>query len=85
MKVYMDREINEFNSSTTTTEVGMGALGDQAIAYEAAEEWADIYRPDRFERLQRRRVELESTFMTNISNRTKLEEPNLGVIYDNNE
>lgn len=84
LKVTYNRKIDEFTGSTTTTEVGMGELGDQIIAFEVAEEWAIIFRNDRMPVLQNKRSELEQNFLAHISKRSK---PNnrFEVYYDNNE
>jgi len=85
LKVYYDRAIDEFTAATTTTEVGMGDSGDQIIAYEVAEEWARIFRPDRVPLLQTRRQELESSFLERTSHKMKGSDPRLQVIFERTE
>jgi len=85
IKLTYNREINEFDASTTTTDVGMGGLGDQVIAHEVAEEWAGIFRPDRLDPLRVRREELTNNFLAHISDRDRDRSNRLLVQFDNNE
>lgn len=85
LKITYNRAIKEFTAATTTTEVGIGESGDRVVAYQVAEEWAGVYRPDRLPTLQARRTELETQFISHMSDREKDGSNNLSVIYDNNE
>lgn len=85
LKITYDRSINEFSSSTTTTEVGMGEIGDRVVAHEVAEEWAGVFRPDRLEVLRTRRTELENEHLGHVSHRAKDEQGTLKVPFDDSE
>lgn len=85
LKATYSRDVNEFSASTTTTEVGFGSVGDRAIAFRVAEEWAGIHRPDRVQYLNEKGTRYEQEYLEHMSHRDRDGNPRLTVAYDDNE
>lgn len=85
LRIYYARAVTEFTASTTTSEVGFDTEGDVIIAYMMAEEYASIYREDRLQALQQRRVELEREYLDHMSNRVRTDRPRVKIWVDNME
>lgn len=85
LKIYARREVNEFDSSTTTTEIGFENPGDRVIMYMVAEEYAGVRGLINFPQIQQKRIEAENEYLTHISHRTRDKKPRLIPYVENYE
>ena len=85
LKIYFNKEVNEFTAASTTAEVGIGEPGDRLVAYMVAEEYAKTRGIQTFPAIQQARGELEAKFMQNISHRTPDMKPRILPYLENYE